>query len=216
VPRMSRMVTELLHPRSTIALAAAVVMAFNGDIGTANGQDPGIPTDLNACLAITDNAARLRCFEQAAKLQQTQPSPGSAWRLVRSPDPRGGPDAVSVMRTAEFSRSDPDLAGLMLRCAGDGIETLVVVLDPRPPRTRPRVRLRSRGEEAMFEATMAPPFTALLLPKETTARLAAWERAGASELSIELSEEGVAPENGLVALAGLGAALDRLRANCRP
>src|SRR5262245_14711786 len=37
------------------------------------------------------------------------------WRLVRTPDPRGGSEAVSIMQTADVSRSDIDFAGVMLR-----------------------------------------------------------------------------------------------------
>src|SRR5262245_15718687 len=53
---------------------------------------------------------------------------GGTWRLVRTPDPRGGPDAVSIMQTADAARSDMDLVGLTLRCSDTGFDILVVFL----------------------------------------------------------------------------------------
>jgi hypothetical protein len=69
------------------------------------------------------------------------------------------------MHTAEMLRSDPDFAGLMLRCAEDGIDVLVIVIEPRPPRARPQVKFGPTGNEASYQATVVPPFTALLLPR---------------------------------------------------
>ena len=79
-------------------------------------------------------------FPAATGSAQAQPSAGRStgtWRLVRTPNPRGGPDAVSIMQTAEPMRSDLDLAGLMLRCAERDIEVVVVLLKPFPPRAHP-------------------------------------------------------------------------------
>ncbi len=50
------------------------------------------------------------------------------------------PGCGSIMPTADLSRSDLDFAGLMLRCAQDGIEALVIVIEPRPPRARPSIK----------------------------------------------------------------------------
>jgi hypothetical protein len=139
-------------------------------------------------------------------------SSADAWKLLRSRDPSGGPDAISVIRTAEPSRSDPDIAGLMLRCAGSDIEALVIVIEPRPPRARPRIDVRANGARASFEATVAAPFTALLLPKEAAALLTGpW--ASAPELAITVDGEH-SPEHGTVLLAGIRQALDRLTIAC--
>jgi hypothetical protein len=46
------------------------------------------------------------------------PESMGGWHLVRTRNPYGGADAISIMRTADASRSDLDLAGLMIRCAG--------------------------------------------------------------------------------------------------
>jgi hypothetical protein len=209
------------YSRPSLATAAVLGMIVALGVEAAAGQD--VSTDLRRCLAIADSAARLRCFENTAADREKQPRPdgrgnpgdAGAWKLVRSPDPRGGPDAVSIMHTADVSRSDPDFAGVMLRCAQDGFEVLVIVIEPRPPRARPRVRLGAPGEEASYEATVAPPFTALLMPREAAALLEALERSTTPELSIELNGETTAV-HGFVPLAGLRPALDGLKASCSP
>jgi hypothetical protein len=160
-------------------------------------------------LEIESKAERLRCYEQAAS---ARPPDSGAWRLARSPNPEGGPDAISIMHTAETSRSDLDIAGLMLRCADGGIEALVIVIEPRPPRSRPHVSLSALGGSSTFEATVAPPFSALLLPREAAALLTGPWRV-ATELSIQV-DGGGPPVRAIVLLAGLQSALDRLSANC--
>ncbi|MBV9567371.1 MAG: hypothetical protein JO172_04475 [Hyphomicrobiales bacterium] len=137
-----------------------------------------------------------------------------AWRLMRAPNPYGGPDAVSIVHTVDISRSDADVAGLMLRCARGGIEALVIVLDPRPPSSRPWVKFRVSGTEEKFEAKIVPPFTALLLPVEAAAQLTGRWRTS-DELAIEVEAEPL-PVKGTLSLMGLGPALEGLRASCPP
>jgi hypothetical protein len=196
--------------RTAIAVAAVAL-----GVEAAAGQD--ISSDLGRCLAITDSAARLRCLETAAANGQRQPQPrpaeAGAWRLLRTPDPRGGPDAVSIMHTADMQRSDPDFAGLMLRCAEDGIDVLVIVVAPHPPRARPQVKFGPPGHEVSYQATMVPPFTALLLPKDATSLVSGLGGTAAADLSIEINDEGPAV-HGTVALAGLRPALEGLKASC--
>jgi hypothetical protein len=196
----------------TAAVAIAIVAL---GVEAAPGQD--ISSDLRRCLAITDSAARLRCLETAAASRQEQPQPrlgeAGGWRLLRTPDPRGGPDAVSIMHTADMLRSDPDFAGLMLRCAEDGIDVLVIVVAPRPPRARPQVKFGPPGHEANYQATVVPPFTALLLPKDATSLVSGLRGTASADLSIEINDESPAV-GGTVALAGLRPALEGLKASC--
>jgi hypothetical protein len=207
------------HYGPTLATAAAIGAIVAVCIGAAAGQE--VSTDLGRCLAISDSAARLRCFESAANDRQKQPPPPGRgnpretgeWRLVRSPDPRGGPDAVSITHTADVSRSDSDFAGVMLRCALDGVEVLLIIIEPRSPRVRPRVKLGTSGKEVDYQATVVPPFTALLLPKEAASLVSALGGSAAVELSVELSGE-TGAVHAVVPLAGLQPALNTLKANC--
>src|SRR5437870_12087111 len=104
-----------------------VAWALLAAAGTAASFAAGPePADLERCRAIADDAARLRCYESAAGGAPGNPAGASnlkgGWRLVRTHNPRGGEDAVSVMHTADPFRSDPDFAGLTLRCAETGTE----------------------------------------------------------------------------------------------
>jgi hypothetical protein len=193
-------------------MGITAVASFVDDVVGQN-----ITGDLRRCLAIADDVARLHCFENATTNPQkpTQPPLPSTgdWRAVRTPDLHGGPDAISIMHTADMSRSDDGLAGLMLRCARGGIEALVVVVAPLPPGARPRIRFGSPEKQKIFEAEVVPPLTVLRLPREAPTLAAALEASGADELAIEVNRDD-GPIRGAVALAGLTPALQELSANC--
>src|SRR5262249_51216293 len=107
----------------------------------------GARASASCLLAAADQTARLRSFEEAksygAQSTVFAATNAGTWRLVRTPNPRGGPDAVSIMQTADPARSDVDLVGLTLRCSDTGFDVLVVLLKPFPPRTHPKVKLTS-------------------------------------------------------------------------
>ena len=135
-----------------------------------------------------------------------------AWRLVRTPNPRGGPEAVSVMRTADPTRSDLDLAGLMIRCNGQQSELAIVLLNPFPLRARPRVTFGKAGNEAQFEATVGAPGTAVVLPGEPKSFLGeAW--SAESDLFIRVTGDPTTI-SGVVTLGGIQSAYALLKANC--
>jgi len=137
---------------------------------------------------------------------------GGTWRLVRTPNPRGGPDAVSIMQTADAARSDIDLVGLTLRCSDTGFDVIVVFLKPFPPRTRPKVRLTTGATTVHLEATVLPPGAAISLPAEA-ATLVKGSSQSSSELAVEVDDDGNATR-GVISLAGLGPALSLLTSNC--
>ena len=145
-----------------------------------------------------------------AQLAGLEPTDG--WRLVRTPNPQGGPDAVSIMHTADPSRSDLDLAGLMIRCNGNSTEVVVVLLRAFPFRARPHVLLGESGHETRLEATIAAPGTAVLLPGDGRLLLSGyWNAKTDLFIRIENDQTKVA---GVVALAGLEPAFKALATNC--
>jgi hypothetical protein len=167
------------------------------------------------CRTISNDAARLRCFKGAVDAQAPSAQGGQAvgpWRLMRSRDPRGGADAVAIMRTADLMQSDLGFAGLMFRCGDRNIEVVVVTTEPFPPRAQPRVKILAGKDEVQFDAAVVPPFSALLLPPET-AGLADGPWQSLPHLSIEIDHND-ATIHGTVGLEGLGSALAALRANC--
>jgi hypothetical protein len=134
------------------------------------------------------------------------------WRLVRTPNPRGGPDAVSIMHTADPSKSDLDLAGLMIRCNGNSTEIVVVLLRPFPLRARPHVLLGEPGHETRLEATIAAPGTAVLLPGDGKLLVSGpWQAKGDLSIRVERDQTTIA---GVVALTGLQSAFKSLATNC--
>jgi hypothetical protein len=212
--------------RVPCALLAAAILGsiLASDARRADAQY-GPAAALERCKSVIDQTAWLRCYEDAtgSRAEGANPDiaglegsgldgsrPGS-WRLVRTPNPRGGPDAVSIMQTPDPSRSDIDLAGLMLRCRGKSLEVLVVLLHPLSLRARPEVKLTTGGAAA-FAATVVPPGAALALPSEAAALITGpWQSAPEVTLEVDESDKVI---RGVVSLAGLAPALDLLRSNC--
>jgi hypothetical protein len=168
------------------------------------------------CLLAADQAARLRSFEEARPYTAQGAIPaaasGGTWRLVRTPNPSGGPDAVSIMQAADTARSDIDLVGLTLRCSDTGFDVLVVFLKPFRPRTHPKVKLTTGGATVHLEATVIPPGAAISLPAEAAVLVkGSWQSS--SELAIEVEDDSNATR-GVISLEGLGPALLLLTSNC--
>ena len=154
------------------------------------------------------NSDRLRIAEQPPNTNLE-----GGWHFVRTPNPHGGADAISIMRTADTSRSDLDLAGLMIRCSENGAEVVVVLLRPFPLRARPRVKLGKPGDQAEFEATIAAPGTAVLVSRYAASLVhGPWQAV--NDLSIRI-EDGDFTIRGVVALGGLQPAFKVLMASCQ-
>jgi hypothetical protein len=172
--------------------------------------------NLQHCRSLPDSAERLQCYEKAAadRTKDLEPATEGGWRLLRTPNPQGGPEAVSIMRSADLVQTDPDLAGLMVRCAPKNPEVLIVMMQPVPPAAQPRVDIGPAGRTVSFTATVLPPGLAILLPDDAAALVQhQWQQA--PELSIVV-DEGQTKARGVVPMAGLQAALQLLLANCSP
>ena len=134
------------------------------------------------------------------------------WHFVRTRNPNGGTEALSIMHAADTSRSDLDLVGIMIRCSGSGAEVVVVTLPALPFRSRPRVVLGEPGHEIQFEAKVAPPGTAILLPNDvTTLASGPWQSLDDLFIRIENDQSII---RGVIRLAGLEQAFKRLNASC--
>lgn len=172
-----------------------------------------IVTCFIACQAIAGRASEPlpQRFAESGPLNST--SSDTDWRLTRIRNPRGGPDTVSIMHSVDLAQSDISLAGLVLRCqTAPDVDTVVVVVDPLPPGSHPKVSLRIGGKSVQFDATVLEPFTALLLPRSATAFLTeTWRIAPVVAISIE---EASKTTKGAVPIGSLGPAYDELLKSC--
>jgi hypothetical protein len=136
----------------------------------------------------------------------------NGWQLLRSPNPQGGRDEISMSHTADTARSDFELAGMMLRCGEHGADVVVVTLSPLPPRARPQVTISALGKEWRFAASVVPPGAELLLPADAAGLTSGvWQSARELSISVMLPERSFA---GVIPIDGLNAALATLSTHC--
>lgn len=204
------MARYILFAAVLIAASLQTTYAFS-----ANSY-PSPAKTIEFCRSISDVIQRLHCFEDVTADRPAEPpaSPKNpdGWRLVRTPGPKGADDIISMMRTADLARSDPDLAGLTLHCGQQGPEVLIIVVQPFPPRSKPRVTLGSPINEVSLEASVLPSGAALLLPDDAvTLAKGPWQSQ--VDLPIKI-EDGDTKIRGVVLLSGLNTALQTLTASC--
>jgi hypothetical protein len=136
------------------------------------------------------------------------------WRLVRSHNPNGGADAISIMHPADTTRSDLDLVGIMIRCSESDAEVVIVTLSALPFRVRPQVAFGKLENAIKFEATVAPPGTLVLLPKEATGLVnGPWQSLEDLFVEVDYDQSTI---RGVVKIAGLEGAFKNLTASCPP
>jgi len=142
------------------------------------------------------------------------PASSSVWKFTRTQGTKDGESFAAIMKTADTTQSDPDFAGLIVRCAPKGkIDVLVALIRPFPPRSHPKVTIAASGGGTLtFEASMAAAGAAVLLPDEVSA-FAAGKWQTTPSLSVVVSESD-SEIKGTVALNGLREAYNSLQANC--
>ncbi|MGY3508928.1 hypothetical protein [Bradyrhizobium lupini] len=141
-------------------------------------------------------------------------SSSSIWKFARTPGPKEGESFASISKTAETMQSDPEFAGLIVRCAPKGkIDVLVALIRPFPPRSRPKVTIASAtGGTVTVEASMAAAGAAVLLPDEVSAFAAGkWQTTPSLSVVVKESDTEI---KGVVALNGLREAYNSLAASC--
>jgi hypothetical protein len=197
-----------LHALLFLAVALAA-----GTVSPVAGAAPQAMAEQRACLdaagggsACPDGTSARRPWRIASAENL------GAWRLVRTANPQGGPDAVSVMRTADTAQSDIEFVGLMLRCSGPGFEVVLVSLTPFPLKARPKVTIAWNGKSEHVEANIGFPGLAVVLPASVLALASGpWQSAGRLSAEISDSDRTI---RGVIGLDGIEAALKTLRMNC--
>ena len=201
--------------QSIALILGSMAFYFGGTIFAAP-QDRDISQDFGRCTIIANDQARLTCLKSLLPREPMDPSASPArdlWPLVRTPHPQGGAEAVSIMRTADTARSDPDLAGLMIRCKEKpGLEVLLALVRPFPPRTKRDVVVGSGSTHSVLQAQASTTGTALILPIEATVfTTGPWRDAKELSVSIKDSETVI---SGVIRLDGLAPAMAKLSASC--
>jgi hypothetical protein len=164
------------------------------------------------CFGLTAGTAS-PCLGALTIQVQNRPS---GWKLVRAPEsekPGAKSGGIAIMKTADTMRSDPDFAGLMVRCADKGkIDVLVVLVSPFPPRSRPKVTIGAGPGAQVFEGQMAAAGAAVVLP-EAVAALAGgpWQSTASLAIAVKDNDSEI---KGIVALDGLRPAYGNLLASC--
>jgi hypothetical protein len=206
----------------TLGLAAVICIYWMITTTAALCHDSGKPTKLNSeaehCRRIKDERARMRCNRQeesasSTNASQQQPAEPGTWQLARTPNPAGGPDSISIVKITNTTGPGQDIAGLMLRC-GEGATTqvLVVLIEPLPLRTHPKVTVVAGATTTEFTASVVTPGALVLLPEKASALVEdAWQSV--PELAVSISESRRS-FHGVIPLADIGAAMQTLQSNC--
>jgi hypothetical protein len=210
-------VTEVLAKRLHGTVTTILSAAYLAGAATALAQETAPTTDperaYERCQAIKDDAARLYCYKNAETSVGGQlPGMIGTWHLVRTPNPTGGRPAVSVMQSADLSRSDVDFTGLMLRCGESTTEVLIVLARYLKPGEQTKIGIQAGPSNMEFSGRVVSPGLLVLLPPQaTTLAEETWQKL--PELAVSVDDG--ATIHGVVPLTGLNGALQILQVNCR-
>jgi hypothetical protein len=177
-----------------------------------------IPSIFVLLIARTDPAVAQDCPNCGNPLTQPQFSQSTTltggWRLVKSRDPNGGGQIVSIMHAVDMTKSDFGLAGLSLRCGAIGLEAILILLDRVPSTPPPAVTLQAGETKARIDASVLQDGRTILLPfGATTVSNAAKKGATEVSVTIETQPQSIA---GVVPITGLLSALNSLSVYCPP
>jgi hypothetical protein len=200
------------------AICAAWMIAATSALCQDSGKPAKLDNDVAHCRSIKDERARIRCYEEKnsgvpTSLSQQQPIEPGTWQLARTPNPAGGPDSISITKIADATRSDPDVAGLMLRCGeGATTEVLVVLIEPLPSRTHPKVTVVAGAMTTEFTASVVTPGALVLLPEKASALVeGAWQSIPELAVAIAANHRSL---HGVIPLADIRTAMQTLQSNC--
>ena len=119
----------------------------------------------------------------------------------------------SITKIADATRSDHDVAALMLRCGeGATTEVLVVLNEPLRPRAHPKVTVSAGATTTEFTGSVVTPGALVLLPEKASALVEhAWRSI--PELAVAITEDHRSLR-GVIPLTDIGSAMRTLQSNC--
>ena len=202
-----------------LSISAAICAACSV-LSSAVCQESKKPARLNEVQHQTgkENPTRMlsskeRISSVPAGLSQQQPIGPGIWQLVRAPNPDGRVDSISMTKVADTTRSDREVAGLMLRCGeGASTEVLIALIEPLPPRMHPRVTVSGGSTTTEFTGSVVTPGALVLLPEKASALVEhAWQSIG--ELTVAIAEDHHSI-HGVIPLGDITRAMQTLQSGC--
>ena len=171
------------------------------------------PTASHPVLKLCQSQAKPHACGSEVSIHRIAANGASPWKLVRAKADKDGEATVSIMKTADTLNSDPDFAGLMVRCGARGkIDVLIVLVRPLPPKSRPQVTIGAGSQSRTFEGAMTAAGAAVVLPDEAGSLAGGpWQRLPNLAISVG---DGADAIKGSVGLDGLGAAYSNLVSGC--
>jgi hypothetical protein len=208
----------MLARGTATAIFAALTIASTAAVGRDSEKLAIVRSDAEYCKSIKDEQARKRCHGQenssvSPSLAQRQATEADTWQLARTPNPAGGPDSISITKITSATGADHDIAGLMLRCGeGATTEVLVVLVEPLPARTHPKVTVVAGRTSTEFTGSVVTPGALVLLPEKASALVEnAWQSA--PELAVAIADNHRSL-HGAIPLTDISTAMRTLESNC--
>ena len=209
--------SQMLARGTAIAILAALTIASTAAAGRDSEKPAKLNGDADHCKGIKDERAQKRCNEQenssSPTLSQPQSIEAETWQLARTPNPAGGPASISITKITNATGPDHEIAGLMLRCGeGATTEVLVVLVEPLPARTHPKVTVVAGRTTTEFTGSIVTPGALVLLPEKASALVEnAWQSI--PELAVAIADNHRSL-HGVISLADIGTAMRTLQLNC--
>jgi hypothetical protein len=208
---------QMLARGTTTAIFVALTIASTAAVGRDSEKPAKLNNGVEHCRSINDEQTRKRCHEQenssvSPSLSQ-QPIEAETWRFARTPNPAGGPDSISITKITDATGADQEIAGLMLRCGeGATTEVLVVLVEPLPARTHPKVTVVAGRTTTEFTGSVVTPGALVLLPEKASALVEnAWQSAPELAVAIAKNHRSL---HGVIPLTDISTAMQTLESNC--
>jgi len=209
---------QMLARGTAIAILAALTIASTAAAGRDSEKPAKLNSDADHCKGIKDERAQKRCSEQenssvSPTLSSRQSIEAETWQLARTPNPAGGPNSISITKITNATGPDHEIAGLMLRCGeGATTEVLVVLVEPLPARTHPKVTVVAGRNTTEFTGSIVTPGALVLLPEKASALVEnAWQSI--PELAVAIADNHRSL-HGVISLGDIGTAMRTLQSNC--
>jgi hypothetical protein len=154
--------SPFIRTHLTFWIAAAIGALWLGAARCKEAaKQPQLKSEVERCRRINNEHMRIHCLEQikakAAPVRQDQPAASATWQLVRTRNPSGGPDSISMTKITNPTPAGQGITGLSLRCTeGATTAVLIVLALPLPQHSHPKVSVEGGARTSEFTASVVP------------------------------------------------------------